>query len=86
MSLEVKDYPLMVALVISMMYNVPQLYKTYTTKEVASLSKYTMMMRILNCCCWIAYAALDEEWWIMAVTTQNLFTEGVLLYLKFQYS
>ena len=84
--MEVKDYPLMVALVISMMYNIPQLYRTWTTKEVASLSKYTMIMRIVTCCCWIAYAALDEEWWIMAVTTQNLFTEGALLCLKLKYA
>ena len=86
MSLETKDYPLMAALVDSMMYNLTQLYKTVPTKEVASLSKYTMVMRIITQCCWIAYAALDKEWWIMSVSTQNLLTEGALLFFKLKYS
>tara|TARA_B110000196_G_scaffold275025_1_gene252251 strand:- start:2771 stop:3025 length:255 start_codon:yes stop_codon:yes gene_type:complete len=84
--MESKDYPLIAALAISVGYNLPQLYKVVKTKDVAALSTYTMVMRLITQCCWVAYAALDEEYWIMAVSSQNLVTESLLLILKCKYS
>ena len=80
------DYALVVALLFSVSFNIPQLYKTYRSKNAKDLSTYTILMRLMCQTCWVTFAILEENWIILATTVQNIFTESLLLYMKLKYS
>ena len=79
------EIPLIVALVSSALINIPQLYRTWRTRDVESFSVYTMVLRVINNIGWIVYATLINEWVILAMSTLNALSETILLVMKYKW-
>ena len=80
------EIPMIVALVSSALINIPQLYKTWRTRDVASFSVYTMVLRVVNNIGWIVYSTLIQEWVILAMSILNASSEITLLVMKYAWS
>jgi len=73
------------ATVLNIMFNVPQLIRTYKTKNVVALSKKTIVLRILCSSCWAVYSALLQEWLFFSTCILNILSEIFLLVAKIKY-
>lgn len=81
-----EDIPLLFAFVFSLFFNVPQILKTYKSKNANDLSLYTIVLRMLCQTSWIIYGLMIEDFLIFALTFQNLCTESILLLFKHIYT
>ena len=85
MDLTTADVVLVGACVTSLFFNAPQLYHTYTSRNAEDLSLYTIVLRILTQCLWVAYGALTSNLIIVSITTQNIATECALAWMKIRF-
>ena len=81
-----RDIPISVAFVGTLLVNVPQLWKTWRTKDVESFSVYTMLMRILINIAWIIFGIMENDVLIIAMSIEVMFCELLLLLFKQMYS
>jgi len=81
-----KNIPLIIAFVGTLLVNVPQLYKTWKTKDVKAFSVYTMVLRILIHVAWIVYGIMEADALIITMSTEVMFCEMLLLLFKQIYS
>lgn len=83
---EYKDIPLTIAFIGTLLVNVPQLYKTWKTKEVESFSVYTILLRIFIHFAWITYGFMEADVLIVVMSVEVLLSEALLLLFKWMYS
>ena len=79
------DLPCLVALGCGVLLNVPQLWRTYRTRDVASFSTLTMLLRIVASGCWGLYAILLDEPLLLASAAVTTASELALLLMKACY-
>lgn len=79
------ELPLIFAAIVSVLINIPQLYKTWRTHNVEGFSVYTLLLRILSNVLWISYALLIQEWLIFSISVLNGLSELGLLLMKYNY-
>ena len=72
--------------VTNVLFNVPQLVRTYKTKNVVALSKKTIVLRIVCSACWACYSALKHEWLFFATCVINVFSEVLLFVAKIRFT
>ena len=82
---EYKNVPLTIAFIFTLLVNVPQLWKTWKTKDVSSFSVYTMLMRILTNLAWIIYGVMEADILILVMSVEVVFSELLLLLFKQMY-
>ena len=80
--LTLTEVPLIIGLAVAFTINIPQLYKTFQTHDVAGFSSTTILLRVLNNMCWLWYSVLIAEWVIVATSTFNALSELALLAMK----
>jgi len=73
---------LFTAFVATACLQMPQLVRTYRTKDTLGLSLYTMLLRVAAAACWMGYSLLVEEWLILASSITTLLSELALIALK----
>ena len=81
-----RDIPLTLAFIGTLLVNVPQLWKTWKTKDVRAFSVYTMAMRILINVCWIIYGIMLSDILITIMSIEVMVCELILLLFKHIYS
>ena len=59
---------LIIANIINLVYNLPQIYKTYKTKSTGDFSEWFLFLRIVGNVIWIPYA-IEIESTLMLVNT-----------------
>jgi MtN3 and saliva related transmembrane protein len=59
---------LVIANIINLVYNLPQIYKTYKTKSTGDFSEWFLFLRIVGNVIWIPYA-IEIESTLMLVNT-----------------
>ena len=74
--------PLWMALIIGLVLNIPQLLRTWVTRDVASFSTTTILLRIAASGCWGAYAWMRFTPLMLAASGTTLVSEGTLLLMK----
>ena len=73
------------AFVATVLTQAPQLRHTYNTQETAAFSWYTMALRVVASVCWVAYALLQKEWVMLAVSASTLLGESALIAMKYVF-
>lgn len=63
----------------------PQVYKTWRTKDAKSLSLPMVLMLFLGVCLWITYGFLITSTPILAANVVTALCVGVLIYFKLKY-
>jgi len=81
-----KDIPLLLAFIGTLLVNIPQLYQTWTTREVNALSVYTMLLRILINMSWFVYGFFEKDTLILIMSVEVVLSECVLLLFKYMFS
>ena len=69
----------------NVLFNVPQLIRTYKTKNVVALSKKTIILRIVCSLCWAVYSLLLAEWLFLTTCVVNICSEVLLLVAKCRF-
>ena len=59
---------LVIANIINLVYNLPQIYKTYKTKSTGDFSEWFLLLRVVGNVIWIPYA-IEIESTLMLVNT-----------------
>jgi len=65
---------------------VPQLYKTYTTRRVADLSLYSLLLILVTNLLWFAHGAMIRDVALLVSGSVSLLVNGALLFLYGIYS
>ncbi len=64
----------------------PQVIKTFKTKEVSDLSLMMLVLYFLNCSLWLAYGILILAWPVIVCNFIALIISIIQLVLKFKYN
>lgn len=70
---------------LTMFLHLPQLYKTYQTRDVAAFDRRTIVLRILNSMCWSAYGILASSIPVTASGVVSWLCEALLLLMTYVY-
>ena len=81
-----RDIPITVAFVGTLLVNVPQLWKTYKTKDVAAFSVSTMVLRIIINISWIIFGIIENDLLIIGMSVEVACCELLLLLFKGLFS
>ena len=65
---------------------IPQLYKTYTTRRVADLSLYSLLLILVTNLLWFAHGAMIRDVALLVSGSVSLLVNGALLFLYGIYS
>ena len=74
-----------IATVFNLLFNVPQIYVTYSCKDVKALSVYTILLRIIANVCWLVYVLLEVELLLSVTSGVNIMAEILLFYAKMRF-
>jgi MtN3 and saliva related transmembrane protein len=72
--------------IINCIQLVPQLYKTYTTRRVADLSPYSLLLILVTNLLWFAHGAMIRDVALLVSGSVSLLVNGALLFLYGIYS
>ena len=64
---------------------IPQVYKSWTTKETADLSGYFLLILFLQSVCLISYGWLKPDYYIVYMNMSPLLCSLILAKLKVKY-
>ena len=81
-----RNIPIAIAFVGTLFVNIPQLLKTYKTKDVAAFSVYTMILRIIINISWIIFGIIERDVLIIGMSIEVVFCELLLLLFKGLFS
>ena len=81
-----KDVPITVAFIGTLLVNIPQLYKTWQSKDVSGFSTYTMILRILINIAWIVFGVMESDVLIVIMSAEVSLCEFILVLFKRMYS
>ena len=73
------------ALVISLAINIPQLARTFRSRDVQGFSRYTIVLRILSHACWVAYSLMVVDFWITLTAAVGVSGEFALLLMTYAF-
>jgi MtN3 and saliva related transmembrane protein len=65
---------------------IPQLIKTYKSKEVNDLSLIQMLVLFIGVGCWLAYGIQINDSAVIAANSISLFLQGLLVAMKIKYT
>lgn len=80
-----RDVLLIVANVINVVYNIPQIIHTYKTKSANDFDTWFIVLRIFYNVLWIMYGIDDDNMLIVLNSVVTIFTSGIIGYYKFWY-
>ena len=80
-----RDVLLIVANVINVVYNIPQIIRTYKTKSANDFDTWFIVLRIVYNVLWIMYGIDDDNMLIVLNSVVTIFTSGIIGYYKFWY-
>ena len=80
-----RDVLLIVANVINVVYNIPQIIRTYKTKSANDFDTWFIVLRIVYNILWIMYGIDDDNMLIVLNSVVTIFTSGIIGYYKFWY-
>ena len=83
---EYKDIPLVISFIFTILVNLPQLWKTWNTKDVASFSTYTIVMRLCIHISFGIYGIMEADIIIIIMSVEVFCCELLLLVFKWMYS
>jgi len=81
-----KDIPLTISFILTLFVNLPQLWKTWKTKDVESFSIYTIVMRLLTQIAFAIYGFMEADVIIIIMSIEVFCCELILLVFKWMYS
>jgi uncharacterized protein with PQ loop repeat len=70
---------------LNLLFNIPQIYITYTSKNVKALSLYTIILRLNANICWLVYGILKKEVLFSITSGVNILSEFLLLVAKHKW-
>ena len=76
----------MAAVVLTCICNLPQLYRTIRTREVAAFEYKTLFLRVLISLLWFAYGFILSEWYLLTSSVIVFVCETALVICKFRFS
>ena len=65
---------------------IPQLYKTYTTRSVADLSPYSLLLILITNLLWFTHGLFIRDISLLLSGSVSLLVNGALLALYFLYA
>ena len=80
-----RDVLLIIANVINVVYNIPQIIRTYKTKSANDFDTWFIVLRIVYNVLWIMYGIDDDNMLIVLNSVVTIFTSGIIGYYKFWY-
>ena len=81
-----KDIPLLISFVLTIFVNLPQLWKTWKTKDVSSFSIYTIVLRLLIQISFGIYGFMEADIIIIIMSIEVFLCESLLLLFKQMYT
>ena len=84
--MEKSEIPLLLALACGLLLNIPQLWRTFKTRDVASFSDTTIVLRVASSLCWVVYALMEDAPLILASGVVTFVSEGLLMVMKQCYA
>ena len=73
-----------VANVFGVIYNIPQIYHTYTTKKADDISGLSISLRLLSSLIWTFYSIYFSMWGIGVSWFVTLFSSILIIYYKIE--
>ena len=73
---------IIIANIINIVYNIPQMVKTYKCKSTKDLSSWFLFLRIIGNSIWIAYAIEVDSMMILINTSVTVFSSIFIGYYK----
>jgi len=83
---EYKNIPLTITFVLTLFVNIPQLWKTWKTKDVSGFSSYTIVMRLFIQIAFAIYGVMEADVIIIIMSIEVFCCELLLLVFKWMYS
>ena len=75
---------LVIANILNLVYNAPQVWQTYRTKSTADLNPWFIGLRIAGNTIWIAYSLYIKSFFLLLNNTVTVLASLVLAYYKLQ--
>jgi uncharacterized protein with PQ loop repeat len=69
--------------VLSVIYNIPQMWRTYKLKSANDISSYFLWMRLTSAVIWITYCIYYEMWYVIISWASTLVSTIQILYYKY---
>ena len=73
---------LVIGNIINLVYNIPQIVKTYQTKSTKDFSSTFLFMRVVGNCIWLAYSIELQEFLFMVSNVVSVFSSIFISYYK----
>lgn len=73
---------LVIGNIINLVYNIPQIVKTYQTKSTKDFSPTFLFMRVIGNCIWLAYSIELQEFLFMVSNVVSVFSSIFISYYK----
>ena len=73
---------LVIGNIINLVYNIPQIVKTYKTKSTKDFSPTFLFMRVIGNCIWLAYSIELQEFLFMVSNVVSVFSSIFISYYK----
>ena len=73
---------LVIGNIINLVYNIPQIVKTYKTKSTKDFSPTFLFMRVIGNCIWLAYSIELQEFLFMVSNIVSVFSSIFISYYK----
>ena len=80
-----RDVLLIVANVLNVVYNIPQIIRTYKTESANDFDTWFIVLRVVYNILWIMYGIDDDNMLIVLNSVVTIFTSGIIGYYKFWY-
>ena len=75
---------LVLANVLNLVYNAPQVWQTYRTKSTTDINPWFIGLRIAGNCIWISYSIYINSFFLLLNNTVTVLSSVVLAYYKYQ--
>lgn len=69
--------------VLSVIYNVPQMWRTYKLKKADDISSYFLWMRLASGIIWSIYCIYYKMWYVIISWTSTIISTLQILYYKY---
>jgi uncharacterized protein with PQ loop repeat len=73
---------LVIGNIINLLYNIPQVIKTYKIKSTKDFSSTFLFMRVIGNCIWLAYSIELKQFLFMLANIVSLFSSIFISYYK----
>jgi uncharacterized protein with PQ loop repeat len=73
---------LVIGNIINLLYNIPQVIKTYKIKSTKDFSSTFLFMRVIGNCIWLAYSIELQQFLFMIANIVSLFSSIFISYYK----